>query len=243
MGMFDTISSEQVKCFYKPMVTIKETINFYYSGGSLKSFEIGDDVPYQTPYYNYGSNFIIFDFHNAGIGIAKAIVIADGKVSSIFDYDKIPNTIDVGLVVDKYGNPLKINSASDFEKVVKDYVAAEETFDDLLREAANKKLFKLETEDTTENIIERLRNLAFGDFYKTWNIGIDDDRYKKVHDTTNIGAIVNHIVEKPEDAEEIIDIFQATYPQKQQAISEYNNWLQTNNIMQYNDIIKKLGGI
>lgn len=85
MGMYDTINSEQVKCF--PWITyqyIKDSdIRLLEHGGSLKNYENNATVPYRSLCYNYHENFNILDTHPTALLFDNGIVlhaIRNGKV-------------------------------------------------------------------------------------------------------------------------------------------------------------------
>lgn len=67
MGMYDTINSEQVKCFYWTHYynPNKETDGCHLctSGGNLYYFGVGDTVPFKSDSYNYTKDFLILDAH------------------------------------------------------------------------------------------------------------------------------------------------------------------------------------
>ena len=66
MGMYDTLNGEQVKCFpwYSFDVSPIDTEGVVSGhGGGLKYYGNGDKIPYRSLAYNYGKNFIIFDFN------------------------------------------------------------------------------------------------------------------------------------------------------------------------------------
>ena len=66
MGMYDTLNGEQVKCFpwYSFDVSSIDTEGVVSGhGGGLKYYGNGGKVPYRSLAYNYGKNFIIFDFN------------------------------------------------------------------------------------------------------------------------------------------------------------------------------------
>ena len=65
MGMYDTLNGEQVKCFpwfsfYVSAMDTKGVVTSH--GGDLKYYGNGSEIPYRSLAYNYGKNFIIFDF-------------------------------------------------------------------------------------------------------------------------------------------------------------------------------------
>lgn len=66
MGMYDTLNGEQVKCFpwYSFDVMPLAQVGFINGhGGSLAYYCNGSKIPYRSLAYNYGKNFIIFDFN------------------------------------------------------------------------------------------------------------------------------------------------------------------------------------
>lgn len=86
MGMYDTINGEQVKCF--PWVSLYHD-GISYHGGDLKYYEIGSEVPYRRPHYNYGKNFVILDLDRF-------------PESDYSDYDYVLHVIEDGKVVATY---------------------------------------------------------------------------------------------------------------------------------------------
>lgn len=66
MGMYDTLNGEQVKCFpwYSfDVMSLTPAGSVGGHGGSLKYYGNGSEIPYHSLAYNYGKNFIIFDFN------------------------------------------------------------------------------------------------------------------------------------------------------------------------------------
>lgn len=87
MGMYDTLNGEQVKCFpwfsfYVSAMDTKGVVTSH--GGDLKYYGNGSEIPYRSLAYNYGKNFIIFDFTpelgTDEIGEWVAHVIEDGHL-------------------------------------------------------------------------------------------------------------------------------------------------------------------
>ena len=85
MGMYDTLNGEQAKCFpwfsfYVSAMDTKGVVTSH--GGYLKYYGSGSKIPYRSLAYNYGKNFIIFDFTpelgTDEIGEWVAHVIEDG---------------------------------------------------------------------------------------------------------------------------------------------------------------------
>lgn len=85
MGMYDTINSEQVKCF--PWITYhydkNNDMRLWEHGGSLKNFNDNAAVPYRSLCYNYHENFNILDLRPTALPFDNGIVlhaIRDGKI-------------------------------------------------------------------------------------------------------------------------------------------------------------------
>lgn len=58
MRMYDMINGEAVKCF--PIYYMMGEV-MTHSGGNLIPYDTGSSVPYKSPYYNYGKNFLVID--------------------------------------------------------------------------------------------------------------------------------------------------------------------------------------
>ena len=142
MGMYDNFGPTQVKCFFVPHVfwsrergkIFNEGLDVSYSGGSLLSFKQGKEVPYKTPYYCYGENFMIYDFRTWNDSLPEdVIVIEDGKWSFSAPYSskKIKDKISTGkfIVVDKYGDRINITEPEDFENIYQEFRQSEKEYD------------------------------------------------------------------------------------------------------------------
>ena len=91
MGMYDTLNGEQVKCFpwYSfDVMSLTPAGSVGGHGGSLKYYGNGSEIPYRSLAYNYGKNFIIFDFTpefcTGEIGEWAAHVIENGRLKASF---------------------------------------------------------------------------------------------------------------------------------------------------------------
>ena len=124
--MYDMINGEAVKCFPIYYMT-GEAMNC--SEGNLISYDTGDPVPYITPYYNYGKNFLVIDINGSPEfyeGYDFLIhVITDGFVK-----ETLKNTFkninwDINSSVVNYnGEILNIHS----EKEALDYIDAQKKY-------------------------------------------------------------------------------------------------------------------
>lgn len=91
MGMYDTLNDEQVKCFpwYSfDVISLSPEGSIGGHGGKLKYYGNGSEIPYRSLAYNYGKNFIIFDFTpefcTGEIGEWAAHVIENGRLKASF---------------------------------------------------------------------------------------------------------------------------------------------------------------
>lgn len=75
MGLYDYLNGEQVKCFYRVVYDKEDGVtSFHKSGGYLRGYITGDDLPLKTFHYKYPANFLILDYE----GILHTI--KDGKL-------------------------------------------------------------------------------------------------------------------------------------------------------------------
>lgn len=115
MGMYDMLGSagEQVKCFDVYYPTYKGDIAC--SGGSLKSYRAGDEVPYQSWSYDYGTDFFIIDPDEDAIIHVIVNSMYFGTVP-----EKNWNTLIFDRCIDRLGCSLKnIYSADDAKLFVR----------------------------------------------------------------------------------------------------------------------------
>lgn len=119
MGMYDYLDGEQVKIFYTPV--FNEKYGIWHSGGSLRKFNINDELPLKTIYYKYPDNMIIYAY-----GYCTDIWIVKDKMlkEHYSDLNNI-NTIDLNVpVYDYMGNELNIKTIEDFILCNDDYGVA-----------------------------------------------------------------------------------------------------------------------
>lgn len=134
MGLYDELDDVQVKCFSVSTISpklVKNRLDISFLGGKLRSYGIGDIVPYRTPYYNYGENFIIYDFRifnlNKELDENKIIltVIQNGKFIgnySYYEYEQKYGNLKMPLVVDHYGRPISIYTLGDIKEIMGQWV-------------------------------------------------------------------------------------------------------------------------
>lgn len=105
MGMYDTLNGEQVKCFpwYSfDVMSLSPEGSIGGHGGNLKYYGNGSEIPYRSLAYNYGKNFIIFDFN-------PALDPNDGS-------DWVAHVIEDGLLK---ASVYKENAGDEFEEILK----------------------------------------------------------------------------------------------------------------------------
>ncbi len=194
MGMYDYLGGEQVKIFYVPIFVEKDCIDqkptTYHSGGSLRSFKKGEELPLKTLYYKYPQNFIIYDPRWSLNDVKKAHleheisanlwVIKNGTLQNL-KWSKYVNVNDLGeSVYDYYGRELNINKITDFEQMK---IEMEQTYADCKK--LELELFPKGVAQTIkENIKEyeekepkliEIREATLGVFNKKW---YKEDKYK-----------------------------------------------------------------
>lgn len=120
--MFDSINGYVVECF--PIAhCIEGMIN--YTHGEYRNYEVGSEVPFKRPYYNYGRNFVIVDISHIKSNAMHSFVIhviENGRVKATYQ-----NEIgeiqweNVQSVVNYHGKFLNIRSSSELENFIKNF--------------------------------------------------------------------------------------------------------------------------
>lgn len=97
MGMYDSINSEQIKCF--PWVSYQHNdtdgMCLWSHGGGLRCFNDNDKVPYRSLSYNYHKDFNIIDMHPTMLPFDNGIVlhaIRNGKVKESITIELLEDT-------------------------------------------------------------------------------------------------------------------------------------------------------
>ena len=130
MGMYDYLGEEQVKCFGVPTVGVtpngENNFNLFIHcmGGNLRYYHRGSSVPYKTPFYNYGKDFMVFDCRT--FNYDEPIVddelwvhiIKNGRYFRSVRYDRVPSRYKIGLVLNNYGEVVNIKTHNDFKEIV-----------------------------------------------------------------------------------------------------------------------------
>lgn len=236
MGMYDYLGSEQVKVFgvaCSPLTKkSKEWDDFifqpYVSGGSLIGYDKGDEVPYRKLFYNYGKDFIIFDYRGFIPEDEQFVhVIKDGKYFDTYMYNNIPEDIEISSVVDYYGAPIKVKSRQDFIDIVNESRLSRDAYEKKRKEYEEKlgafpipsinERDKYSTEEIIENIkkLSKASDLAFGETLKLfgdkWISKNDSSENTRIHGGFLIGYVLDVIKNHPNLTEweryKIVELF------------------------------------
>ena len=103
--MYDTLNGEQVKCFpwYSfDVMSLSPEGSIGGHGGNLKYYSNGSKIPYRSLAYNYGKNFIIFDFNP--------------ELTNNDDDNWVAHVIEDGLLK---ASVYKENAGKEFEEILK----------------------------------------------------------------------------------------------------------------------------
>ena len=137
MGMYDYLGEEQVKCFPVASLCVNENeINIRTITGALRGYKVLDLVPHRTRYYDYGENFLIFDYRksfwqNEFTGLVH--IIENGRYKGSKHYSSLNPDYNIELVIDNYGVPLNIKKVSDFAKILQDEELNTKVYFELLK--------------------------------------------------------------------------------------------------------------
>lgn len=192
MGMYDYINGEQVKCFYRPIFSENEGL--WHSGGLLRSYADGDELPLTTMYYKYPNNFMIFDYmdYNDECFIH---IIKEGKVYKTCTLKDMKNEYfkDNKLVVTYYGSAiLNLKSVEDMVEYIKDTKEHNLKIKEIRKDSrlahdefmkSFRVLEKLKKIKNSKEIFELIASKHFNslkDLFKTKDIELNDEFIKEV---------------------------------------------------------------
>ncbi len=256
MGMYDYLNGEQVKCFSIPLSYIEknenneDTVCLTSMGGLLEVYNKGDEVPYRSTIYNYGEDFIVYDYRGYSDSIYVHI-IKNGKVSDYFKLSELPKLIPVLPVINNQGDILKISSRDDYFNISKDY-----------KEYIDNKYF---------NGLKQIRHL-FDEYIELLRQGIEEtdlkaDYYKKLEllrkDTVDIfvnkwyksgeelrdfmsndiGWLVGSLKDSTKDDKEkdkILSLYKEQCATFDKDVEEYKEWVSGYHTAKEIDVILKL---
>lgn len=122
MGMYDYLGGEQVKIFYQPIFRLNkenpEQSSYFYSMGSLQSYDKEDVLPLKTIWYQYPPHFLVYDYR---FEYTDVWIIKDGKFDRMIPFAELTEADLVDAVYDYYGNPINIKTLSDFQQIKDDF--------------------------------------------------------------------------------------------------------------------------
>lgn len=137
MGMYDYINGEQVKCFYYPIYCkdgMGQSKSTWHSGGMLRSFSTGDEVPTETLYYKYPKNFAIIDcdchFDESNSFIHIIINSKVFKTMTLSDLEK-RDLVNIETFITYSSSELLINNYEDLHKYLHDSKMYKEKIDNV----------------------------------------------------------------------------------------------------------------
>lgn len=180
MGMYDYLNGEQVKCFYR-IVHYKDNSNnswqFSHSGGQLRGYADGSQLPLKTFHYKYPNDFLILDENSSILHTIK-----DGKLFNTEPL-RMVKTIDFNLFKNIYnynGLELNINNINELKEYPKKASERIDTINRLYKEfkPSNSRLIKSfrlikEQTDKLEDIVLLLEDEDYKDlnnFFNSLNI-------------------------------------------------------------------------
>ena len=149
MGMYDNLGEWQVKCFGVSTVSISPNkkgtfdLSLHCMGGNLRYYPRGFTVPYKTSYYNYGKDFMVFDYRTFNYDEPiyeddlMIHIIRNGHYFRSVRYDKLPSRYEIGLVLDNYGEVVNIKTHNDFKEIVYDWRYSHVLYDELSEKYRN----------------------------------------------------------------------------------------------------------
>ena len=180
MGMYDYLNGEQIKCFYG-VVHYKDSLDskweFSHSGGQLRGYVNGSELPLKTFHYNYPKDFLILD-ENDGI----LHTIKDGKLFNTEPL-RMVESIDDNLLKSVYsyhGLELNINSLEELKEYPKKVSERVNTINSMYKKYKPSSSKLIKAFRFTKDNVNKLEDIIFL---------LEDDDYKdlnKFFDSLNL---------------------------------------------------------
>lgn len=236
MRKYDTIKTLNCSCFKGTTLDYSERqIDFALTEGSFIKFDIGDEVPYQTPFYNYGEDFAIFAFFEKDYITSSQIVdVRKGKISQIYSLLELPEDYKTNLVITPSGLPFKIKNKKDFNEFVDDFLLREKQFKDCTETVITSWCDSVRSKDEMYEDI-------FGSFFPKWTYDDQSKEYFKVLGGTNIGLLIDYIISDKStilNPEKIIELYIKNNKRDIDILLKtYKKWLELNQISSYDNIL------
>lgn len=265
MGLYNYLGAYQVKCFYLANVIVDslDNLSLYTIGGTLRQFEVGDEVPYKTLYYNYGKDFLIFD--TRGISLDDPVVIhiiKDGKFFDTVEYSRLSEDYFVPNVIDVYGEKLNIQKYEEIldyynavckrekdyreltEKYDKEFNVNKSFYQDYRAKVIEKEEFYEELEKA-KKVSDRVHNEVNVPFNKRWRF--DDFICNDIGDGVIIGHLLDCYINLDKTVYEwncIFDKFLEFIKKEgykyETLVDSYRIWCKNNDISVIEDSLKEM---
>ena len=251
MGMYDNLAEHQVKVFgvsCSPLSIKSQDMNDiafepYIMGGNLRSYKKGDEVPYKTPFYNYGKDFMIFDYRYFIEDCDLVVhIIKDGKYYRTLKYDQIPKSTVIGLVVDNYGEPLNIKERQDFIQIAEDSKYYMNLYNELREKYATEagvskhipsiqefkamdENIRLEYLNKQSKAFDRAQKDSLKKFSEKWYLTNDSHEYKMINDGFIVGVVIDACLDTEHthewDKYKIVQLFIEQIRERNEELEDY----------------------
>lgn len=244
MGLYNYLGGHQVKCFTIPniIITSDNKLDIYGLEGDFTYYKKGSKVPYKTLYYNYGENFLIFDYRGLYLEETPIIhIIKDGKYLRTVEYLKLKEEFFVNKVIDIYGNIINIEKYSDITNFIEE-LKNREIQDELLRKKYSEELCvvgysmqdlresKISSEKFMEDlekrkvISDRITKELYTPFNNKWFIKEDDQIIGYILQLLKDGHNIKKYYDK------LLEFFKENELNYLEMIKNYEVWVKENNI-------------
>lgn len=241
MGMYNYLNGEQVKCFPVSTTHIDEyedKVEICSMGGMLYSYRTGDKVPYRSLIYNYGENFIVFDYswRSEETDEQMVHVIKGGILQGSYSLSEFNKIIQKDtLVINNHGVVLNIESTKDLRRIVddydkyirKDYFGSQEfrdsreMFEDYINSVRDGKDDK-ELLKAYDKVIDELQDRTLNMFKRKWFS--KEDKYEY----TNIGYVIEQLLKshkEPEYLTKMLKMYIRDCKDFDWELEEYKKWV------------------
>jgi len=240
MGMYNYLNGEQVKCFPVSTTHIDEyenRVEISSMGGMLDGYKTGDEVPYRSCIYNYGKNFIVFDYSWNYEGEGYVVhVIEDGKLQGSYNLEEFNEVIQIDtIVIDNHGSVLNIHSIEDLHKIVEDYDKYVKTgyfkseefryTRDLFEEyisGVREGNENTELYERHNKLIDELKDKTMNIFWNKWFV--EDNKIE----SNNIGYIIEQLLGCNKDTEymtRMLELYKRDCKDFSKEVEEYKEWV------------------
>lgn len=164
--MTDMLNNNPIECFPIPTMINMSLSNLKAS----RNFNLGDVLPYKTPFYDYSEDFLIFDYrHEMDLWV---YVVEKGICKYALPIELFPEDYPIALVLNKDGIPLNVRTANDMILIAEEYYQAKETYKKYIATLLKKNGIVDVTNPIFQNAIKQIKEAAFAKtmkpFQDTW---------------------------------------------------------------------------